>query len=138
MISSARTASRTSFVLDTSAVVKGIKMEEHSPAFRAWMLQALGRNDDLLAPHILRYELGQVLARTTRWEATLRRNTLDRLLVGIRFVDGDQAEEHAPPLSFYDASYLALAKTLKATLVTYDATLAKAAKAAKVSVLAPA
>lgn len=135
--SSAGTAKRTSFVVDASALLKVVKEEEHSPAMRAWVLQAAQR-DDLLAPHVLRYEVGALLARMSGFPPGLRRQLRDTLLVAIRFLDGDGAEEHAPPLSYYDASYLALAQTIGATLVTYDEVLAKKARAAGVAVLQPA
>ena len=40
-------------------------------------------------------------------------------------------------MSFYDAAYLALAKSMQATLVSYDADLLAAARKARIPTLSP-
>lgn len=135
--SSAGTANPTRFVVDASAAAKGANLERHTDAFRTWIQDARTANADLLAPHLLVYELGHFLARQGRLDSQTRQEMLQRLLVGFRFAEPAHAFAHAPPLTYYDASYLALAQAFGATLVTYDDHLANAAKSAKIRVLAP-
>ncbi len=135
--SSGKSVSRTSFVVDASAAAKGVLLETESSSFRAWLAQAHAVNANLLAPYLLRYELGQMLCRQRHLDKMTRLEVLDRLLLGFQFADGGGAFDAAPPLSFYDASYLSLAKSTGATLVTYDGVLIDAAAKLEVPTLAP-
>lgn len=118
-------------------MIKAVQDEGHSPTFRLWLAWAHEGRHDLLAPHLLRYELGHVLARLTGWTAERRATALEYLVRGVRWADGTGVEDFAPPLTYYDGSYLALARAVGATLVTYDASLLKAAARAKVPAISP-
>ena len=131
-----------SFVLDASALLKRCKQgEPHGTAFRDWADAAQTAGADFLAPTLLRYELGNALAKESRRNPALspshRRKMLEYALVGFRFADPDDVEGLAPPLSFYDAAYVILARETRATLVTYDVAVLAAAKAAGVPTLSP-
>lgn len=134
--SSARTVSHISFVLDASAAVKAVKLEARSDEYAAWLHVAQRRNHPLLAPHLLRYELGSILAGIPA-DPTVRARHLHEGLLGVTFADGSTAFEHAPPLSYYDAAYLSLAESSKSTLVSYDGKLLAAAKKAGIPTLSP-
>lgn len=128
-------------VVDASALGKLLAEERHTAAFQAWhdgFLEAGGR---LLAPHLLRYELGNQLvkkARTdTRLEPALRARYLEMVLVGLQFADGVGSESLAPPLTYYDAAYVSLARSLRVPLVSYDDKMLAAAKRIKVRTLSP-
>ena len=136
--SSATTATRISYVLDASAVLRSVSPEAHHLAWRAWLQARKDAGDLLFAPHLLRYEVGHFLARSSGWGASRRSEAQERLLQAIAFADGQETHAFAPPLTFYDASYLSLAKALRATLGTYDVGLARAAERADVPVLSPA
>jgi predicted nucleic acid-binding protein len=123
--------------VDASALVKATRDEAGRDAFLAWLRQARQANLDLLAPHLLRYELGNFLARQPSLDAAGRQQVLDDLLLGFRFADGDGSFAYAPPLTFYDASYLALAAATGSTLVSYDSALLAAARKAKIRTFSP-
>lgn len=127
------------FVMDASAAAKLFLNEPATPHFRAWYVQVSLQTEGLLAPSLLRYELGQILVREDRRDAAKRRDVLDQATAGLVFDDrtASAAFDHAPPLSFYDAAYLALALDAKAALVTYDRELLAAAKAAGCKTLSP-
>lgn len=118
-------------------MLKSIRSEPNSLAWRAWLEAAKESGALLFAPHLLRYEVGHFLARATGWDAGTRSEAQAQLLQAVAFGDGEEAHAFAPPLTFSDASYLVLAKALRATLVTYDGVLSKAAKRAGVTVLTP-
>lgn len=131
----------SSFVVDACALVKTFAAgERHADEMTAWIRKRRSQGADLLAPPPLRYEIGHVLARTVTVGMPRpgeRRRILEHALLGFRFVDPVQVEEQAPPLSFYDASYLALAQATDSALVTYDATLDAAAKGEEIDIVAP-
>jgi predicted nucleic acid-binding protein len=89
-----------------------------------------------MAPHLVRYELGNLLCKADL-SRTQRADLLEATLVGVQFVDAAGAFDHAPPLTYCDAAYLAAASDLNATLVTYDEVLLKAARNAGVHTLQP-
>jgi predicted nucleic acid-binding protein len=128
-----------SFVLDASALVKAFAAnEEHAAAFTDWLHEARLDGADVLAPHLLRYELGQWLTRhAARQTPPTRKRILDEACLGVRFAEGQTAEVLAPPLTYYDASYLSLAQATGATLVSYDDKLLLASRKAKTPVLSP-
>ncbi len=128
--------SRISFVVDASAAVKAVKVEARSDEYVAWLKDTQRRNQPLLAPHLLRYELGNILADIPT-DPSIRARHLHEGLLGVTFADGSTAFDHAPPLTFYDASYLSLAQATKATLVSYDHKLLKAARKAGITTLSP-
>lgn len=129
------------FVVDASAMVKRFGAEEHWKAFQDWAQASLSEGARFVAPHLLRYELGNILVKSARADPSLtpehRKMLLDEALVGVQFVDGDSAFDVAPPLSYYDASYLATAQAMKASLVSYDDKLLKAARKAGIKTLQP-
>ena len=134
------TAAETT-VLDASALGKRLAEEQHTAAFNAWHDKFLAGGGRAVAPHILRYELGNLLTKKARTDSLLtperRERLLEVTLLGLQFAEGSGTEGFAPPLSYYDAAYVALARSLKATLVTYDDKMVAAAKKAKVRVLSP-
>jgi predicted nucleic acid-binding protein len=133
----------TEYIIDASAAAKRFAGagEPSVKQLNDWWDEALSRGAGFLAPHLLRYELGNVLAKRARGDpglnAPLREHLLQETLLGVRFVDGEGIAALAPPLTFYDASYLALARSAQATLVSYDGELLRHAKAAGVAVLTP-
>ena len=130
----------TEVVVDASALLKLIIDESDSPAFTGWWEAHLRGGGRLMAPHIIRYEIGQRLTRDVL-ETDLgpgdRERLRDEALRGVVFADGAFIERWAPPLSFYDAAYVALAETTGTTLVTYDDEMIAVARQAGVDVLTP-
>lgn len=124
----------TTVVVDASGFAKLVREEPESDRFATWHEAFLTEGGRILAPHIVRYELGQVLARSGQ-PAAARASLLEVCFTGVEFADG-KPEDFAPPLTYYDAAYLALAVGSGAELVTYDAELTKAAKG-KVRVVSP-
>lgn len=130
-----------SFVVDASAASKQFLIEPEQDAFLEWITTIRKSAALLLAPHLLRFELGNIMATLVRrgedWPPEERRAVLGDALLGFRFIDPDGAEEHSPRLSFYDASYLALAIATGSVLVTYDGGMAREARDHGVGVLVP-
>lgn len=128
----------TDHVLDASALAKRFLDQSHAADYRAWHAKAILRSQ-LVAPNLIRYELGQVLSREAGSDLEVRASLLRHVLAGLAFEDPEPGQPFAftPPLSYYDAAYLALAKGRSCTLVTYDAKLLKAAKANDVPTLSP-
>lgn len=130
----------TDVVVDASALLKLIIAEPESAAFTQWWDLHLRSGGRLMAPDIIRYEVGQRLRRDVRetdLEPRDRERLRDEALRGVVFADGNSIEQWAPPLSFYDAAYVALAVTTGATLVTYDDEMIAVARQAGVGVLTP-
>ena len=129
------------FVVDASALGKRFADERHTADYNAWHDALLAAGGRIVAPHLLRYELGNLLARKARSDPSLlpdrRGKLLEVAFVGIQFADAASIEAFAPPLSFYDAAYVALAHSLKATLVSYDDRMLAAARKAKVKTSSP-
>ncbi len=121
------------FVVDSSGLVKAVIDEAHSQEFRRWLTEMLEEGADLLAPHLLRYEFGNILASIAKtrpdWTPEIRARLLHAATLGFTFVDGEGTEQIAPPCTYYDASYVALAKAASAVLVTFDDEMRKTAKA---------
>lgn len=110
------------WVVDASAAVKLATAEADSETFRGLVEGVAGR---LLAPSLLRYEVGNALAG----KGTLASDEM--LLAALAFVERIEPHDVAPyckPLSYYDAAYLALAVEHKAGLLTADDRMRKAAK----------
>lgn len=110
-------------VLDASALAKRFLRHEDGGAFRSWYLDRAREPDALLGPRLLRYELGNIIAREMpRLPPPQRSRVLAASL--------DPVEEREPAatavfdlaeeLTFYDATYVALAREEDAGLVTAD------------------
>ncbi len=123
----------TDKVVDASAIAAVMFFEP-----RRGEVEMLLSGADLYAPALIRYELANVCLKKIRQRPSERAailaafGTLDSF--GIQEVPAalDQAIEVAEGarLSLYDASYLWLARSMNAELVTLDARLERAAKAA--------
>ena len=124
------------FVIDASVVVKWFIEESDSP-------QALQLKDDhikgaaiLLAPTLLLYEVANVLLFSRLFSsAGIKKSILDLYNLEIDFINPapditSQAIELAYPrkITFYDASYLAIAKAFDIKLITADRKLFSSAK----------
>lgn len=125
-------------VVDCSVLAKLVVVEAHRKEVRAWFDEAHRNAWHLTAPDIVFYELGNVLARA--WPQTdpaALAAALDETtaLLDLRRPAAEAVTEMARRgLTFYDASYVALARQSGATLVTSDDKMAKAARRAGVSV----
>lgn len=127
------------FVLDASALAKLFLEEEGYREMRSWFRERIQEGDDLFAPHLASYELGRIIQRThgdldPDEQAQLLSTITDQLAFGwppdvASFQAGG---EHG--LTFYDASYLALASDGEHTLVTADGDMVQAAEASGPSV----
>lgn len=120
------------FVVDASALVKLFLDDEGHVEFRRWFAEVDGDGVPLAAPHLLLYEVGQVIRRAypelTDDERAL---LLTAATASVRLENGATADAFAATrggLSFYDASYLAVARATDSTLVTSDLALARAAR----------
>lgn len=117
-------------VVDASVVVS--TLVDTGPEAR-WCEERLAEQD-LAAPHLLPFEVANVIRRTVRRGAvdpslgTVAMQQLDRLalqLVPFALVS-DRVWELRANLTAYDAAYVALAEVLGGRLVTLDARLAGA------------
>jgi predicted nucleic acid-binding protein len=125
------------FVVDASAALQGVLEQRDHERFRAWIRDARLAGEDLLAPTLLPFEVGNVLRRVFPTAAAAAHH--DDLLLGIRHVDPAPADTYAMcrnGLTYYDAAYLALAHAAAATLVSGDRLLLAEAVAHGVPVLA--
>lgn len=111
------------YVVDASSLAKLFLEDEGYEAFRTWFGETVHRGDTLLAPRLLRYEIGNVVQREYGQEPLDDRvEIVTEALRHLRFEDADlrDAFEAAGDLTFYDAAYLALARKEGAPLVTAD------------------
>lgn len=115
----------TDWVVDASVAVKLLALEEDSEVLREFFSQ-LPAGSRLLAPSLLRYEVGHALSK----HATVP--NLEYLLAhGLATVERTDPVDVATSqgnLSYYDAAYLALAIEQKAGLLSADERLRKAAR----------
>lgn len=132
----------TACYLDASALVKLGTPERESDALR----EHLAGYDAQLTSRVAFVEVGRALMRRGRASAELV-DTVAEVFIGVALVDLDDdisasASSLDPPtLRALDAIHLASALSLGAALdafVTYDARLAEAARAAGMTVVAPA
>ncbi|MEK6974724.1 MAG: type II toxin-antitoxin system VapC family toxin [Candidatus Thermoplasmatota archaeon] len=125
-------------VVDCSVLAKLVVVEARREEVRAWFDEAHRNAWHLVAPDILFYELGNVLARAwTQTDPAALAAALEEAsaLVEMRRPPAEAITAMARQgLTFYDASYVALAKQAGATLVTADAKMAKVARKAGISV----
>lgn len=121
-------------VLDASALAKLFLDETESAAFREWYLAQVAARARFAAPSLLAYEIAHLLAQNLRPPATARlaewlEERHDEVMSGI-ILDEDAARRSFPwigVLTGYDASYLSTAVATRASLVSYDGALLKAA-----------
>lgn len=123
------------FVLDASAVLKGVLDEPGSTSYRKWLARAIANGAEFHSTTLLPYEVAQGVFGTG---TPLIEGVVDRALYGLRLHSMHrQALRFVGPLSVYDASYLATAVELGATLVTYDRKMADVARRGGVKVVSP-
>lgn len=125
--------------IDASAVAKLFLDQSASRALRDWYYAVRASGVPVVAPTLLPYEIGQVARREFADDPDAQRIALVEATRGIDLVAPDLAKTAtlAPDLSFYDASYLAVALATRTRLVTYDKRLARAATDAGVHVVTP-
>jgi len=124
--------SERSVVIDTSALVASHEREQHAELGR------LHARASIIAPALLAYEVGQVIhaKKPSAFEASAseRADLVSALLGSIDLItpdddslrrSGELAEKER--LSFYDASFLELAISRDASILTEDDKLAKIA-----------
>lgn len=129
-------------VLDACAIAKTFLDEEHSAALRSFLKEQIGEDEDLAAPRLIAYELGNIIgAQFADEDLRSQRQILDDALRLVRVLPLDEpgdALRFVPDTgSFYDAAYLRAARSEDAGLVTYDRTLRTAARTHGVPVLKP-
>lgn len=114
-------------IIDSSIIVKWLNKMKEQNLFQAdKILQQSHNNEvDLLAPELAKYEVGNVLIKKgiTTEEAEVSLNTLYSVPITFVTESLDIAEQtynisNKFGISYYDASFLSLAKLYKATLVT--------------------
>lgn len=116
----------TSWVIDASIATKLLLAEPDSEAVRAFLDKASAETR-LLAPALLRYEVGNAATKGRQVPLGLDADIAKALAI-VDHVEPTEVAAHCGPLSYYDASYLALAIEHKAGLLTADERLRKAAK----------
>lgn len=129
-------------VVDASALAKTFLDEEHADAFRGFVKDAIEANTDLVAPTLISYEMGNIVAaQFPEAEPEEQGQILADALTLVR-----RTPIEAPTRvlgfaddagSFYDASYLWTARREEAQLVTYDEELALATEVHDVPLVQP-
>ena len=115
-------------VVDTSVMVKWLNQirEQNLEQANRILAQALDGKVELIAPELAKYEIGNVLLfskKLSTSEANFSLATLYSLPITFVSESEDLAMEtfslaHKAGITYYDASFLSLAKTFDATLVT--------------------
>lgn len=116
------------FVIDASVAVKWYVNEELRDKALRIREDFLSEVIDLEAPSLILYEVGNAIRHhpgATEHECAIAVKELRNLGIAIRELDDAALSAAAKiafdeKLTFYDASYLSLAKTIEATLVTAD------------------
>lgn len=116
------------FVIDASVAVKWYVNEELRDKALRLREDFLSEVIDLEAPSLILYEVGNAIRHhpgATERECASAVRELRNLGIAIRDLDDATAGAAAKlafeeNLTFYDAAYLSLAKTIEATLVTAD------------------
>ena len=121
----------TEYVVDASALAKLFLDEDGAPAFRDWWYATMASGAAMMAPSLVRFEVGNLIRRNLHHlDAAGRRRCWRETLAGVQFDDSALAGSFGfPQLTFYDAAYLSLAAARKARLLTFDSRMAKAAAA---------
>lgn len=121
-------------VVDASALAKLFLNEPESEAFRSWYVAEVQAGAKFAAPGILAYEIAHLIRRNLKppalagsagWLAERH----DEVMTGVALDEG-AARRSFPwigALTSYDASYLSTAVATRASLVSYDDALLKAA-----------
>ncbi len=115
--------------IDASVAAKLAFEEADTEATRAWFYGLLDHGVRFTAPTLIHYELGNVLVKKPSIAAGDRSEILTDLLFGIllRETTAGAPFADAPPLSYYDASYIADARAGPQGLATFDPKMAKRA-----------
>lgn len=111
------------FVVDASSLAKLFLEDEGFQALRRWFRETVQGGGELLGPPLLRYEIGNVVQR--EYDDAPVEDRVEIVVEALRHVrledvDAGDCFEAAGELTFYDAAYLALARSRGATLVTWD------------------
>ncbi|MHB8633346.1 MAG: type II toxin-antitoxin system VapC family toxin [Thermoplasmatota archaeon] len=127
------------FVLDASALAKLIFAEPESGRFTAWYQTQVTKGATFCAPTLLGYEMAQLVAKNFRHLGPKEfGQRVEQPLVGIELEPCHAAVgPYVSALTAYDASYVALAVSRGAPLVTYDKALAGVARQHGVRVETP-
>ncbi len=120
----------TDWVVDASIGVK-LVVEEPDSAEVSAFLAGLPPTTRLLAPSLLRYEIGNACMKKKAKDAE---RLIQALITNLQAIEPIDVAAHFGPLSYYDAAYLALAVEQKAGLLTADDKLRKAARARGIEV----
>lgn len=112
-------------VLDTSVIVKWFSNEEDKELANRLLLKLQNSSISVYCPELVKYEFGNSLINKKFNLGEMREALLKFYQLPIIFVSDDEemaisAEEIAVEnkITFYDASFVALAKKFKVTLVT--------------------
>ncbi len=135
-------SSEADFVLDASAAAKLLLNEAESPAFRVWYIHQVEQGATFVAPDLLGYEVAQLVARNFKPPAGGNQGwfgaQVARVVSGINLHAAYQGVgPYVPDLTAYDASYLATASAFRASLVTYDKKMQRAARSRGIALVAP-
>lgn len=124
------------FVVDASFLSKTLGGEPGSEKALNWLETTRRAGTMLRGPSLLAYEVAHVLHRRFRgMPAAEKAEVLTALLLGIRLEEAMPEPTFAiDGLTYYDASYLEIARRRGATLVTADKPMAAAAKRLGVAV----
>lgn len=117
---------RQTYVVDASAIAKIFLLEEHGETVKDLIRLAIARKLTLMAPELIFNELGDVLRKRLHDGRYL--NNIEQVLnLGVSTLPNDfmgimdiaqLAQKYS--MSYYDATYLALARELNAKLITAD------------------
>jgi predicted nucleic acid-binding protein len=116
------------YIVDSSVIVKLLNTtdEENIEAANNLLSDALRGNAELIAPELSKYEVGNVLLKSKKLnppESDISFTTLYSLPITFITESEQLAKEtfllaYRHTITYYDASFLALAKLCNATLVT--------------------
>lgn len=116
------------FIVDSSVIVKWLNTTDENNVDEANRLleDALDKKVILLAPELAKYEVGNVLLKKKQLspaEANISFGTVSALPIMYIADSEELAKEtfslaHTNTLTYYDASFLSLAKAYNATLIT--------------------
>lgn len=128
------------FVVDASCLGKVVAEEPGADRFRDWYYATVESNAELEGPELLWYEFGRVVQRLLPGQEP--EVTADIVAAHLqpfalrRPAAVSVAAFAARGLTYYDASYVALAEERGSILVTTDETMAKVARKAGIPVRA--
>ncbi|MDY6966175.1 MAG: type II toxin-antitoxin system VapC family toxin [Halobacteriota archaeon] len=117
------------FVIDASVLAKVVVKERDSDKALKLIEAHTDGKIELIAPSIIIYEVGNVLWRHKMDAKSMHMYIVNILSLGIKLVDPHSEKElleetceisKIKGLTFYDASYVSTAKSLKIKLVTVD------------------